>query len=214
MKQTSPSRGRIKLAEYRDSIFRWKPDLCLKDKQVKRIDRNHWLPKEQNIRMNKANLINKDIEAILQTEYQDISQLVEDYQDVPVSEENQEALYAYNLLYMNIHSLSEQEYLDAFNQLGEKYPNYGLAAENDHKRTIAELERLKQAFSQLCLQTEQGQYLLQLKLKSIDLDIQVYQKLMQLPITPAIQAEIDLLESDSYKLIDEIEAILIQYVDE
>lgn len=164
--------------------------------------------------MNKANLINKDIEAILQTEYQDISQLVEDYQDVPVSEENQEALYAYNLLYMNIHSLSEQEYLDAFNQLGEKYPNYGLAAENDHKRTIAELERLKQAFSQLCLQTEQGQYLLQLKLKSIDLDIQVYQKLMQLPITPAIQAEIDLLESDSYKLIDEIEAILIQYVDE
>ncbi|MGE8290540.1 MAG: hypothetical protein ACN6ON_02635 [Sphingobacterium sp.] len=93
--------------------------------------------------MNKANLINKDIEAILQTEYQDISQLVEDYQDVPVSEENQEALYAYNLLYMNIHSLSEQEYLDAFNQLGEKYPNYGLAAENDHRRTIAELESLK-----------------------------------------------------------------------
>jgi hypothetical protein len=37
---------------------------------------------------------------------------------------------------------------------------------------------------------------------------------MQLPITPAIQAEIDLLESDSYKLIDEIEAILIHYVDE
>lgn len=164
--------------------------------------------------MNTSDLINKDIEAILQIEYQDITQVVKDYQDVPISEEDQEALYAYNLLYMNIHSLSEQEYLDAFNQLGEKYPNYGLAGENDHSRTIAELEQLKQAFSQLCLQTEQGQYLLQLKFKSIDLDIQVYRKLMQLPITPAIQAEIDLLESDSYKLTDEIEAILIQYVDE
>lgn len=166
------------------------------------------------MRMNTSDLINKDIEAILQIEYQDITQVVKDYQDVPISEEDQEALYAYNLLYMNIHSLSEQEYLDAFNQLGEKYPNYGLAGENDHSRTIAELEQLKQAFSQLCLQTEQGQYLLQLKFKSIDLDIQVYRKLMQLPITPAIQAEIDLLESDSYKLTDEIEAILIQYVDE
>lgn len=163
------------------------------------------------MRMNISDLINKDIEAILQIEYQDITQVVKDYQDVPISEEDQEALYAYNLLYMNIHSLSEQEYLDAFNQLGEKYPNYGLAGENDHSRTIAELERLKQAFSQLCLQTEQGQYLLQLKLKSIDLDIQVYRKLMQLPITPAIQADIDLLESASYKLTDEIEAILAQY---
>jgi len=163
------------------------------------------------MRMNTSDLINKDIEAILQIEYQDITQVVKDYQDVPISEEDQEALYAYNLLYMNIHSLSEQEYLDAFNQLGEKYPNYGLAGENDHSRTIAELERLKQAFSQLCLQTEQGQYLLQLKLKSIDLDIQVYRKLMQLPITPAIQADIDLLESASYKLTDEIEAILAQY---
>ncbi|WP_433900728.1 hypothetical protein [Sphingobacterium puteale] len=161
--------------------------------------------------MNTSDLINKDIEAILQIEYQDITQVVKDYQDVPISEEDQEALYAYNLLYMNIHSLSEQEYLDAFNQLGEKYPNYGLTGENDHSRTIAELERLKQAFSQLCLQTEQGQYLLQLKLKSIDLDIQVYRKLMQLPITPAIQADIDLLESASYKLTDEIEAILAQY---
>ena len=161
--------------------------------------------------MNTSDLINKDIEAILQIEYQDITQVVKDYQDIPISEEDQEALYAYNLLYMNIHSLSEQEYLDAFNQLGEKYPNYGLAGENDHSRTIAELERLKQAFSQLCLQTEQGQYLLQLKLKSIDLDIQVYRKLMQLPITPAIQADIDLLESASYKLTDEIEAILAQY---
>ncbi len=163
------------------------------------------------MRMNTSDLINKDIEAILQIEYQDITQVVKDYQDVPISEEDQEALYAYNLLYMNIHSLSEQEYLDAFNQLGEKYPNYGLTGENDHSRTIAELERLKQAFSQLCLQTEQGQYLLQLKLKSIDLDIQVYRKLMQLPITPAIQADIDLLESASYKLTDEIEAILAQY---
>ncbi len=163
------------------------------------------------MRMNTSDLINKDIEAILQIEYQDITQVVKDYQDVPISEEDREALYAYNLLYMNIHSLSEQEYLDAFNQLGEKYPNYGLAGENDHSRTIAELERLKQAFSQLCLQTEQGQYLLQLKLKSIDLDIQVYRKLMQLPITPAIQADIDLLESASYKLTDEIEAILAQY---
>lgn len=163
------------------------------------------------MRMNTSDLINKDIEAILQIEYQDITQVVKDYQDVPISEEDQEALYAYNLLYMNIHSLSEQEYLDAFNQLGEKYPNYGLAGENDHSRTIAELEQLKQAFSQLCLQTEQGQYLLQLKLKSIHLDIQVYRKLMQLPITPAIQADIDLLESASYKLTDEIEAILAQY---
>ncbi|WP_104380993.1 hypothetical protein [Sphingobacterium sp. HMA12] len=164
--------------------------------------------------MNTSDLINKDIEAILQIEYQDITQLVKDHQDVPISEENQEALYAYNLLYMNIHSLSEQEYFDAFNQLGEKYPNYGLAGENDHSRTIAELEGSKQALSQLSLQTQQGQYLLQLKLSVIDLDIQVYQKLMQLPITPAIQAEIDLLESDAYKIIDEINTILVQYDDE
>lgn len=164
--------------------------------------------------MNTSDLINKDIEAILQIEYQDITDLIKDYQDVPIGEENQEALYAYNLLYMNIHSLSEQEYLDAFNQLGEKYPNYGLAGENDHSRTIAELEGLKRALSQLSLQTQQGQYLLQLKLSVIELDIQVYQKLMQSPITPAIQAEIDLLESDVYKIIDEINTIFAQYDDE
>ena len=161
--------------------------------------------------MNTSDLIHKDIEAILQTEYQDITQLVQDYQDTPITAENQEALYAYNLLYMNIHSLSEQEYLDAFHQLGEKYPNYGFAGESDHSRAIAELERLRLAFNQLCLETKQGRHLLQLKLRNIDLDIQIYQKLMQVPITPATQTEIDRLEADSYKLTEEIEAILAQF---
>ncbi|MDR2271774.1 MAG: hypothetical protein LBF27_12790 [Sphingobacterium sp.] len=164
--------------------------------------------------MNVLNLIKQDLEIILQTEYQDIVQLVDDYQDVSIGEQNQEALYAYNLLYMNIHSLSEQEYLDAFHRLGEKYPNYGLAGDNDHNNSIAELARLKYALNQLCLQTKEGQYLLQLKLDSIDLDTQVYHKMLELSTNPAIQIEIDRLESDSFKLTEEINAFLAQYDDE
>ncbi len=160
-----------------------------------------------------ANLIKQDIESILQIESQDIKQLVEDYREDLMDSETYDAIDAYNMLYSNIYEMSEEEYLDAFRTLGEAYPNFGKADENDVQKSIAELERLKHAFNELQLHTIEGKQLLALQLAVLELDIQVYRKLTLSPTTMEIQAEINLLESESFGLTNQINQFLELYHD-
>ena len=163
--------------------------------------------------MELANLIKHDIESILQIESQDIKQLVEDYREDLMDSETYDAIDAYNMLYSNIYEMSEEEYLDAFRTLSEAYPNFGKADENDVQKSIAELERLKHAFNELQLHTTEGKQLLALQLAVLELDIQVYRKLTSSPTTMEIQAEINLLESESFGLTNQINQFLEQYHD-
>ena len=163
--------------------------------------------------MELANLIKQDIESILQIESQDIKQLVEDYREDLMDAETYDAVDAYNMLYSNIYEMSEEEYLDAFRTLGETYPNFGKADENDFQKSIAELERLKHAFNELRLNTTEGKHLLALQLAVLELDIQVYQKLTLSPTTTEIEAEINLLETESFGLTNQINQFLEQYHD-
>ena len=163
--------------------------------------------------MELANLIKQDIESILQIESQDIKQLVEDYREDLMDADTYDAIDAYNMLYSNIYEMSEEEYLDAFRTLGEAYQNFGKADENDIQKSIAELERLKHAFNELQLHTTEGKQLLALQLAVLELDIQVYQKQTLSPTTLEIQAEINLLETESFGLTNQINQFLEQYHD-
>jgi|GEM_PF-5512284 len=154
--------------------------------------------------------IQKDIDAILEVEYLDMQQHSEGLKILRLDDETQQAVDEITQLNISAATLSEEEYLQKRAAFEEEHPNFGKATEKDFKQSIQDAQRQKAALLQLPLTTEEGKELRELHIKNLDLDIRVYEFLLESDAVSK-QAEIEAIENESFEVTMRITDFLEEY---